>query len=1440
MTKIKNTKKGMAKKTLSMSLVVAMLATSNVPVWAAEFSDGTDAVATEAPATFSDDAPVVEDNTEDTSAASVVNSGDVTTNLKVDKKSVVWATNTSGKEATVSGAITAINDAALGSLAYRWVDGNNVVPTDANGAVLTGLQGDLTVTNGVITDIKLAPVQALAGKTLTLYIYTKDGNTDAQFDINTGISVTVEKQDLKSITLDSALTPVYNGFTQSVDLNDIEKITVNGGEGTSISTTGTISNVGKYFNLTSTSGLNAGDELTVTASADAIPDSPYKGSVSCPVKIAAKSFETGDIVADVTAGLEYQYTGKAITIPNDKITLKESKKENEDDNKLGGADLSAAIKNATIAEADATPGNKTVTVNANTEKLKNFKQKTKKVGNNEVPDTPEFNGTFTTTEKVTIKKRDLSTKGTKIEMKYSNVPAGTTVDKLADFLKFTGAEGTELNLKHTGATATDDYTIQVTKTEGSNGSAGSAVDTLTEAGTYNVVISGNDTKTGGPTCTGSQPLQVTVSGDNIIQSATYSNTNYKPYYTGSEVKPTKADLGNLQLTYIDKNGNSTTQPITVQPSDYEIVGYTNNINATVYTKAGNINGVNYYSVGDDRNNNIKSQASVTIKLIGSTAKGSTVTVPFNILPLEVKAEYIKVPATISYNKGYTNAEEYKVPVTVVAKDKDGKNPITLDAKDFTVKYEYTNTDKNNNRKNGNVFGNRIKSTVTVTNTNYIFGSTDATASKIEISGDGIDKTEIVAKALTDSMVVANPATYTYTGGKIEPTYYVIDGTTVLYKEGDISTPANSAEYEEVSITDAVNVGTGKINVKGVSHNDTNSGYSGKATGTFTITPANTADVKVTFPVDAELKYTGQTVRPRTFKVTLNGNDVTKQFEVVSWGENISGKGTVVLKPVDGNKNFTGSNVTAEFNIVKEEVTADLKAYDDKGFEAKVRYAKAEMNPAVGNNPATVKAYTDDKGTVVANADTPFEFDGTAHTFAKVLLSDITKVGGNKTTAKASDFEIKYVDNVAGKKVTGLNNVGYVYAIAKDGTGFSGTKTLVTADGTIIKNVVAYKAFSIASVNFVAKNVTVKNGTYAAGLPVKPQVIVQIGGTTLTEGKDYKLTLINAPTAGAKNTLIAGKTEATPTDVTTTKPYGVYIEGINGYEGSSVISMANNDAGSDKLVWGVDKKNIGDCTVTVKDGVTTVLNGYLPVAAAEYTSKNNGDGTYTVTANSTSKNYTGSKTVKADGKAEDEKPDAPMISSVKVVGNKATVILSGDSDGAAGYDYVISTDRDCIKNKDYDAVNKNQVQTNTTFKYVGQGQYYAYCHAWKRDENGKKVFSDWSNAYPFVVSAITPDAPVITNVKVSGSTIKVTYKAAANATGYDVVLGTDSKKENGETRPYHYGDHKVLNLKEGTVTATFKKIPKGTWVVGMHAFNRTSEDGKKVFSPWSNLKKATVK
>ena len=87
MTKLKNTKKGMAKKALSISLVAAMLATSNVPVWAAEFTDGTDAVV-EAPVveeavdTFSAEAeaPVVEEEVNEVATYAATADAELTIN----------------------------------------------------------------------------------------------------------------------------------------------------------------------------------------------------------------------------------------------------------------------------------------------------------------------------------------------------------------------------------------------------------------------------------------------------------------------------------------------------------------------------------------------------------------------------------------------------------------------------------------------------------------------------------------------------------------------------------------------------------------------------------------------------------------------------------------------------------------------------------------------------------------------------------------------------------------------------------------------------------------------------------------------------------------------------------------------------------------------------------------------------------------------------------------------------------------------------------------------------------------------------------------------------------------------------------------------------------------------------------------------------------------
>ena len=1426
MTKIKNTKKGMAKKTLSMSLVVAMLATSNVPVWAAEFSDGSETpVATEAPATeaFADDTmeettPVAEDTDINTEAAtSVAEATDLILDDVTVSKSQTFGLN---EKVAVTGTIKYKdgNDVkVLDDYYFGWrVKGtNNAIFTDhvandnttdkmsfypdfVGGASYTPTTST-TKGDWIESQAKNVDWSQYAGKTLELFVYNNEKDDNIKIDPTVIGETTIEKCPIEGTLklskdgVTAGQTLVYNGkdFYYTNDSNDgsdnaiklytggtAPVIDVTSGDATpgekSIAVWDSAT-VSKYFDVAATkTARNAGEKLTVTATAK--KDSPYIGTISAKeLEVQKKLFDASDFDLSVAEGLSYQYTGAAISVPTDKISFKEKA------DKLAGVDLSSAVKEAeTVAKGPA--GQVNVKVTFDTSKLPNFKFTA-----NETEATRWKTASLGTwgpalNQNVEITKRDLSADATTAELKYGRVKTNSSITDFLENLKLKDKSGKELPL-----TLTNDYNLYI---ENPDKSATTTVDAATssfkfsQTGTYVVTISAKEGTN--QTCVKSQKINVDVA-DNVIDRIETTN-NYKPYYTGTEIKPSKSDLGKLKI--YDVNDST---PEELQDNQYDIVGYSNNVNASKYNDSGKATTWGY----------------VEIKIKGeSSHSGQTYKIPFEIQPLTVSTESVTVPKTVTYNKGYsdTNAGDYNVQLVVTAKDKTGKIVKGLSTDDYTVKYEYVDGGAKSatNGTAKNELHDKIKATITVKNSNFV----GEEGKIIEIPMTQF--TEIVEKAITSDMIKINPSSYVYTGGNITPTYTVLDGAIALYDKAIYDT---KGEYEQVSITNNKEVGTGTVTVKGVTGK-----YSGTASANFTITPANTSDVKVTFTDVSECQYTGRQVRPRTFKATLNGNDVTNQFEIVSYGENISGKGTVVLKPVDGNKNFTGSNITADFNIIKETVTADLKLYNKNGKDVTSDY---KLNKTDGTATATEVLETSVKDNGY------FDFDGTAKTFVSTALQNI-KSSSKVSKATADDFEVKYIDNISGKKSdakhSGIDcNVAYVYVVAKDGSGYTGTKQFTTADGTTIKGVVDYVAFAIKNVKFDNQNVYVQNATYAGGLPVKPNVLVQIKGNTLVEGKDYTLKLepVNANAVDPSGVNFVNVTDG--------KVYKVTVTGINGYKGST-----------GEATWGIDKKDIKDCDVKVTNGVVTVMNGYIPVPTTEYTSKNNGDGTYTVTANSTSKNYTGSKSVKADGKAADEKPDAPMISSVKVVGNKATVILSGDSEGAAGYDYVISTDRDCITNKDYDSVNKNQVQTSTTFKYVQQGTYYAYCHAWKRDANGKKVFSDWSNAYPFVVSAITPDAPVITNVKVSGSTIKVTYKAAANATGYDVVLGTSSKKENGETRPYNYGAHKVLNLKEGTVTATFKNVPKGTWTVGMHAFNRTSEDGKKVFSPWSNLKKATVK
>ena len=619
--------------------------------------------------------------------------------------------------------------------------------------------------------------------------------------------------------------------------------------------------------------------------------------------------------------------------------------------------------------------------------------------------------------------------------------------------------------------------------------------------------------------------------------------------------------------------------------------------------------------------------------------------------------------------------------------------------------------------------------------------------------------------------------YVYTGEKIEPKLVIKDGDTTLVE---------GVDYTIASKT-GTNAGVAHVTIKGIGN------YTGTLTIDYTIAKANLANATVlnaAGKADYDVEYIGTAQKPNVATVKIGNkvltpyNPITKTGDyTITYDENAVevGSYSFTIKAVAGSKNVEGE-YTGTFKVTPNQLTG---------------YFEAKLSGKVANpkKPLEVK-------------ETGAYYTGSAITIdsfkTKYVLKNNTD---NKVLTEGKDYELVYTDNVnAGVATVVAYGLGNYAKVNKDGkkTAIATMTYYIEGEGVI-------------STDWIQK---ISDVEYAGGLTVEPEVVVVKPGTKerLVQGKDYTVT----------------------TEVTKIGKYTQKDVTITG-NGAYTTTNKNNKALtiSKNLTWNVTKKDLANTTVSVDSASkkVTVMNGTVVVPSSEYDVAFSEDGKkVTVTAKADSKYYTGSKVQDVDVATV----GVPVISDVKVVGNKATVVLSEDVDNATGYDYVISTDRDCITNKDYASVNKNQVQTSTTFKYVQKGVYYAYCHAWKRDENGKKVFGDWSNAYPFSVTAITPDAPVITNVKVSGSTIKVTYKAAANATGYDVVLGTGSKKENGETRPYHYGDHKVLNLKEGTVTATFKNVPAGTWVVGMHAFNRTSEDGSKVFSSWSNLKKATVK
>ena len=220
-----------------------------------------------------------------------------------------------------------------------------------------------------------------------------------------------------------------------------------------------------------------------------------------------------------------------------------------------------------------------------------------------------------------------------------------------------------------------------------------------------------------------------------------------------------------------------------------------------------------------------------------------------------------------------------------------------------------------------------------------------------------------------------------------------------------------------------------------------------------------------------------------------------------------------------------------------------------------------------------------------------------------------------------------------------------------------------------------------------------------------------------------------------------------------------------------------------------------------------------------------------------------RVIHTDGSITDEngaylRPANTKISSHSIDRNKFTVKLSKGCAGAQGYDFVISKKSNMLQTGKFSQTVSSTGKPQASFRYLAKGTWYVAARSWVLDAQGNKVYGSWTKVKKIKITVVTPQQPKIRNITVKGNTVTVTYTKCKNATGYEILLGNKYKTSAGEKYPVK----KYLKRTEGknTVTVTFTNVKKGTWYVTVRAWNQTSKDKSRVYSPYSTMKKFKTK
>ncbi|MBR6336710.1 MAG: cellulase family glycosylhydrolase, partial [Ruminococcus sp.] len=354
----------------------------------------------------------------------------------------------------------------------------------------------------------------------------------------------------------------------------------------------------------------------------------------------------------------------------------------------------------------------------------------------------------------------------------------------------------------------------------------------------------------------------------------------------------------------------------------------------------------------------------------------------------------------------------------------------------------------------------------------------------------------------DTTVTVEKASYGYTGSAITPAVKVVSGGRTLTKGTDYT----------VSYQDNVNIGTGRVTVKGIGNCE------GELQATFTITQGSIAANNITLSA-ASYPFTGGAVVP-SLTVKVGGKTLVKNTDYTVSCKNNTKAGTATVT-VTGTGAYKGS-ASKSFTITKKSISslkpaaaAAKYAYTGKAITPDVVIKNGstklkkgtdytlsyKANKAIGKATVTVKG----KGNYTGSTKCSFQIVPKKVTGVKAAATSKTagKLSWTKT-GNASGYRV-YLYNTKTKKYEKLKTISSNATVSYKLTGLK-------AGGSYKYKVRAYK--KVKGVTYwgtPSAAVTLKLA--AKGTPVAQHGRLKVSGANIVDSKGKKFQMIGMSTHG---------------------------------------------------------------------------------------------------------------------------------------------------------------------------------------------------------------------------------------------------------------------------------------------------------------------------------------